>query len=386
MKNIAIKFSPLLLVQIFIFLFVNGLFIFKYLGRLEVVNTTLVFCIYASLFLGFLIIYDRLFNKNKEEKIFRIGFWSILIIASLLILFSLNSIDRYEVAVDRWSAVTFFLDGLFRGEYPYGIHTHVWEYNYPSPFPVWYLINLPFYFLGDVGLGLIFFLWLTGLCLYYFFGSYKKAFLFLFLLCISPAYWWEIAVRSDSLSNGLLVLCFILWFSKKGYTLSSNFILATICCGLLASTRLSAILPIALYFFSSYIRLSWRRKIIFPIAIIGIVFIMFSPFIFWDTDSWVFFSRNPFMSQTSVGSSYVLLIMMALGCFLSLQWKNMKQFFDCTSVFIFIFMLGSFIGLFFNFGINGSFFTHSIYDISYFTLAFPFCLSSISEKMNSKLY
>jgi hypothetical protein len=311
-----------------------------------------------------------------------VAFWGVLALISIAIIVTLFSIDPYSVRVDRWSAVTFFLDGLFRGDYPYGIHTHVGITNFPSPFPVWYIINLPFYFLGDVGTGLIFFLGLTAFCIRYFFDSYKKSFLFLILLFISPAYWWEIIVRSDSLSNALLVFCFIAWFSKKEYTLSGRFGLAILFCSLLASTRLSALLPLALFFFKPWLNLPWKRKIIFPFALIAIIFLTFSPFIFWDTTTWIFFSRNPFMSETSVGNIYVLLLMILLGCVLAYRWQGMEQFLDFTSLFIFLFILCSQVSLLLTHGTNGTIFTDVRYDISYFTLLFPYCLTSLSEKIN----
>jgi hypothetical protein len=321
--------------------------------------------------------------RKLTERFFKIAFWSILIFLSLAIVVALILVDPYSVNVDRWSAVTFFLDGLFRGDYPYAVHTHMSATNFPSPFPVWYIIYLPFYWLGDVGIGLIFFLWLTAFCIRYFFRSYEKSFLFLLLLSLSPAYWWEIIVRSDSLSNGFLVFCFILWFSKKRYTLSGNFGLTALVCGLIASTRLSAVLPIAMLFFKPYLNLSLKQKIIFPIAIIGIVFLTFSPFIFWDTHTWIFFSRNPFMSETSIGSPYVLIFMIIVGCLFAYRWQGMSQFFNYTSIFIFLFILFSQISLMLTKGINGTIFTDLVYDISYFSLLFPYCFASLSENFCS---
>ena len=210
-------------------------------------------------------------------------------------------IDPYTVRVDRWSAVSFFLEGLFNGEYPYGIHTHVSETNFPSPFPLWHVINIPFYLLGDVGIGLIFFLIITFVTVKIYFNSYRKAFFFLILLILSPAYWWEVAVRSDSLSNGFLVLTFILWYTKKGYSVDKNFWLTIILCGIIASTRLSAVLPVALFLFAQYIQTNWLKKMLFPLSILAFVLVVFMPFILWKIDgTYVFFTRNPFMSQTSV--------------------------------------------------------------------------------------
>ncbi|MGC3977322.1 MAG: hypothetical protein QM751_03245 [Paludibacteraceae bacterium] len=150
--------------------------------------------------------------------------------------------------MDRWSAVTFFIDSVFQHKYPYSVHTHVSTTNFPSPFPMWYLINLPFYLLGDVGYGLVSFMLLPLMLVLYFSQSYKKTILFLLLFVFSPAYWWEVMVRSDSLSNALLIFSFVTWFYLSDKSLNKNLTLAIIIIGLFASTRFSAILPLALFF------------------------------------------------------------------------------------------------------------------------------------------
>lgn len=370
------RFSKSFFLQIAIYLFVNGLFILKYFPRSSA-STPVLLAGYLILVFLFVLGY-KTFSSKVSEKSFKIAYWAILILMILAIIGLLISIDRYSVRVDRWSAVTFFLDNFFQGKYPYSAHTHVSDSNFASPFPIWHFINIPFYLLGDVGIGLIFFLLLTSFIVQYFFSSYRKSFFFIFMLCIAPAYWWEVAVRSDSLSNALLVFAFILWFTREKYTLSNNFWFAIITCGLIASTRLSAVLPVALFFFKPYIHLPWKQKIIFPLGILGLTMLTFLPFIFWDTNTWIFFSRNPFMSQTGAGNPYVLLIMIILGVIAALQWKNSKQLFNTISIFLFIFILTAQISSMLSRGIQGSIFTDSVYDISYLSLLLPYSLARMT--------
>ena len=374
------RFHKSYFIQILIYLFINGLFIFKYFPRVGA-SSSIIFAFFTT-FLFFAVYIFKFYSYKVSEKTFKIAFWSLLILMILIIIWLLIKIYPYSVRVDRWSAVSFFLDNLFQGKYPYLAHTHVSESNFASPFPVWHILNIPFYLLGDVGIGLIFFLLLTAITIQYFFPSYRKSFFFLLLLCISPAYWWEVAVRSDSLSNALLVFVFILWFQKKNYSLSTNFWLAAIACGLIASTRLSAILPLALYFFKPFIQLPWKQKIGFSLAVFGIAVLTFLPFIFWDTTNWIFFSRNPFMSQSSIGNPYLLILLILFGGWLAFKWKNEQQFFWIVSLFIFVFVLLSQLSLIYTRGIQGTVFTDSLYDISYFTLALPYCLGFISNSLN----
>lgn len=381
MKNILSSFSKSFYHQLLFYFFVNGLFILKYFPRFEVSSTYLL-AIYLVSVSAIALIYKR-FSDKIPERTYKIAYRILVILMVLIILGLLYKIDRYSVRVDRWSAVTFFLDNFFQGKYPYSAHTHVSTTNFASPFPVWHYINIPFYFLGDVGFGLIFFLLLTSFVAQYFFNDFRKSFFFLLLLFLAPSYWWEVAVRSDSLNNALLVFTFILWFHKRNYTLSNNFWLCVLACGLIATTRLSAILPIALFFFKPYSQLNIERKIIFPLAVLGIIILFFIPFVFWDTTSWIFFSRNPFMSQTSIGNSYLLLGMVTFGGFLAFQWKKLNQFFAVTSVFLFVFILSSQLSLMYLFGIQGSVFDDSLYDVSYFTLLLPYSLAYLANQITT---
>lgn len=379
MKLLKNRISAPFIIQILLYIFINILFILKYFPRAGA-DSPVILAVYVAFFLTIIFLFNA-FSLKISEQTFKRAFWITLSIIIILIVVFLIKIDRYSVRVDRWSAVTFFLEGLFKGNYPYGIHTHVSETNFPSPFPVWHFINIPFYLMGDVGIGLIFFLLLTVATVHYFFSSYRKSFLFLFLLIISPAYWWEVAVRSDSLSNAFLIIIFILWWHKSEKTIERNFIFAIIACGLLASTRLSAIIPIAIFFFRPYLKLDWRRKLIFPLGVLMVVALTFSPFILWDTTTWVFFDRNPFMSQTSVGNFWVLSALIILGIVSGLIWKNINQYIFITSTFIFIFILTSQLTLIITRGINGSVFSDSLYDISYFSLLLPYASCYISQKI-----
>lgn len=369
--------------QLILYLFVNILFIFKYLTRTEI-SVPLITVLYISGILGFVYLYFK-WSPKVSEKLFKYSSFVLLSITLILIAVGLLYIDPYTVRVDRWSAVSFFLEGLFNGEYPYGIHTHVSETNFPSPFPLWHVINIPFYLLGDVGIGLIFFLIITFVTVKIYFNSYRKAFFFLILLILSPAYWWEVAVRSDSLSNGFLVLTFILWYTKKGYSVDKNFWLTIILCGIIASTRLSAVLPVALFLFAQYIQTNWLKKILFPLSILAFVLVVFMPFVLWTIDgTYVFFTRNPFMSQTSVGNPVFLIIMIVAGIIFALKWKNTDEYFEYAASFMFIFMAGSQLSLIMTRGISGSFFTDSTYDLSYFTLYLPYTLMALVSKVSNK--
>lgn len=367
-------------IQIVLFIIINSLFILKYSPRYGL-NPYLLSVAFIVVILIYLFLYHKIANE-LSEKIFRLLFWVMLAGTIIVIVFLFKHIDPYTIRVDRWSALTFFWDSVFKGQYPYITHTHVCTTNFASPFPVWHVISLPFYLLGDVGIEIIFFLLLLAVVVKYYFSSYRKSFFFISLLLISPAYWWEVSARSDSLSNGLLVFMIILYLIKTNRTLINNFKLLIVICGLIAATRFTAIIPLALFLFQPYLKLSTNRKIIFPFAILGIAFIAFCPFIFWDIETWIFFTRNPFMSQTANGNLYVFLFMFLIGITSALTWKSTQQFFNITSLFIFFFILIAQLARIYNAG-EGNLFSDAISDISYFNLSLPYCLAVLTTTFGS---
>ena len=381
MKYSWLKIITNTYLHLLLFFCINAIFIFKYLPRYEI-NPYISLVLYLLLlFIGFNI-YSKYFS-NFSEKTLKYIYLSVISLTVVFIIVSLILIDPYSIRVDRWSALSFFWDSVFAGVYPYGTHTHVSETNFASPFPIWHLINLPFYLLKDVGISIIFFLCLFSFAIYKYFESYQKALLVIILLLISPAYWWEILVRSDGLSNALLVMMLILWYTKNNKNLTNNLTISIFICGLIAATRFTALLPLALFFFQPYLKLPIKQKIIFPLSALLIATLAFLPFILWNTETWVFFSRNPFMSQTGNGDLRALLIMFAIGVFMALKWKTIEEFFATTGIFIILFILLNQLVRLSKFE-EANFFSDAVVDVSYFTLAMPYIIITLAIKISSQ--
>jgi len=153
-------------------------------------------------------------------------------------------------------------------------------------------------------------------------------------------------------------------------------------CGIIAATRFTALIPLALFLFRPYLSLPISKKIKFPIYVFLIALVFFLPFIFWDTNTWAFFSRNPFMSQTGNGNGWILLIMMIVGILFSLSWRNAKQFFGVTAIFIFIFILSSQI-IYLQHRGGTDFFGDGIVDLSYFNLSLLYCIAYLTEEFGA---
>ena len=360
-----------------IYLGVNAIFVWKYTSR-TVFSPLLFSTLWICIVLIILFLCKKLVKTEPVARRFTLLLLAICFAAIAAILIK---VDPLSVNVDRWSATTYFLDGLFSHTYPYGIHTHVCETNFPSPFPLWHYLNIPFWLIGDVGIGLFFFLamFLTAVKLYT--RSWLSTFTALMLLGLSPAYWWEVFVRSDGLSNSILVFSVILWMNYRHISFQTKWLSTAIICGLVTVTRLSAIIPMALYLFYSFIQISIRYKLLSLLVIATIIIAFFAPYILWDTTNWIFFNRNPLLSQTSTGSPVIMMLMIALALFMVwFSHQSFRRFIVSAAWFMFLFFLVSIISVHLRYSLNESWTTDADFDISYLTLSFPYVLFSLSTQ------
>lgn len=358
----------------------NIFFVCKYIPRAGI-NPVLASIVYGLAVAGGVYLYLRHLKNRLSDRMAQV---LSLVLAGGIIGFiacTIFLIDPYTIQVDRWSATTFFLDALRDGVYPYGVHTHVSETNYPSPFPLWHYLNIPFWLIGDVGWAQVFFLLVFLVCVYRYFQSWRALLGALLILYLSPAYWWELVTRSDGLSNALLVCSCLLLIERRAITMDNRWWVLAIMAGCLASTRLSAIIPVALYLFRPWLNAPWKAKMGFVGIALIIIAAAFAPYVFWDTDSWIFFQRNPFMSQTTPGSMWILGIMVLIAMGIAYKKSSFYYYLCTTSVFMFAFMLFTQLGVIFRSPEPVTLFD-TCCDISYFTLALPYAIIALIHPTN----
>lgn len=358
------------LFSLIVYLLINSLFILKYTNRMMDQGWIAVL-LYATVVTGGLMVYPRV-PKRFGKAVFSVV--SLLIIAGIVLL--QLKIDPLSVQVDRWSAIDHFLQRMLQGEYPYLAQTHLGGYG--SPFPFWNLFHLPFYAMGDVGLGMV--AVLTGLIfsLKRITGSYSRAAFFMLALAVSPAFWYEVAVRSDLLYN--FILCFLIgfWWLQSNKTISNSLWLTGIISGLMLSSRMSVVIPFFLLLFPGFVAAGWKKRIAF-ISIAALTFILtFLPFIYWDFNQLVFFEYNPFVLQTRQGSVVELILLIALLIPLSLHWKgNAERYATYNVITIVVFVGATFLHRMISNRFESDIFS-SLYDITYFNMSLPFVLMVLS--------
>lgn len=359
-----------------LFFFINGLFVAKYSLRLGY-NPFITVGLYAAcaIVVIYLVLKSNHLTENKAIKTAYL-FACISIVAIIALLQS--RIDPLQLQVDRWSAIHNFLQNLFQGIYPYAAKTHLGGYG--SPFPVWQLFHIPFYLLGNVGLGMLFSVIILFIFLIRYFRFYRPALSFLILLIISPAFWYEVAVRSDLIYNFILCLVAIGWIHKQKYSIQKQAYGLGILCGLFLSTRFAVIIPFAVFLLPDFFTANLKKKIIFGLCAAGTFVLTFLPFICWDLNALLFFKYSPFVLQTRQGSVWEVILLIALTLLLSSRWKgDLKLCCSCIAVILVVFVAQTFVHRMINEHFAYNLFSPA-YDITYFTMALPFVLFAIIDK------
>lgn len=362
-----------------LFLCVNGLFVLKYAER-TILNPILCLFFYCVLVSLFYLLYKKIIGSSQNRKQVNILIIIKVVLLLIGILFFHHIINPYELMVDRWSAIHNFIQNLFQGIYPYSAQTHL--NGYGSPFPIWQLYHIPFYLLGNIALGMCFSLLIFVLVFSYLLRKDKKPLsYFLFFLIFSPAFWYEVVVRSDLFYNFLLVLAVLIFVYEKGYVLKNKVITLGIICGLFLSTRLAVVIPFFIFFFPDFLKTNWTQRIIFVISIIIVFIISFLPFIIWDAQYLFFFEYSPFILQSRQGSWFEVVFISLFCICLSLIWKgDFLRFTEYTAYALLVFVGITFLHrIITNGAVDGGIFNNT-YDITYFNMALPFLIFSISNK------
>jgi len=352
-----------------IYFFVNVIFCIKY-NPFEAIHPVFLLAFYPLAVFGIYkaSVYIRIQQKNY--------FYLILAFAILLFaLFLWHYIDRWSVRVDRWSALAFWSENLKNGKFPYETPTH--SGTYASPFPVWQLFHYPFYLLGDTAYGQLFCLLIFFILLFCWRTKINIGGITL-LLALSPGFWWEIAVRSDLLSNMLLLFVFLTAQFYYSAFWDKHKLFAGAIVGLFLCTKMLVAIPLFLYFSARFVKYNTKEKIGFALMVIACFSIPFLPFLFGEHSILKHPEYNPFFQQTRQGNALIISIGVILMVGAALVWQRMKDLYFLAGLFLFALVLT--IGI--RIGLKNGWDTiifEDEFDKSYFNVCIPFFLFIIHE-------
>jgi len=307
--------------------------------------------------------------KNAHFTFVYFGILGLFALSASALLFK---IDPYLIDVDRWSAIHGFLKNLFAGEFPYSARSHLG--SMASPLPVMNFIAIPFYFMGDVGYLQVFTFALTAIIV--FLAPLPKSGKILFMLAflLSPAFWYEVAVRSDMVSN-ILIICVCLLFIEKitGGKPFDHPVKAGCICGALFCTRGVFVIPFAVFFFARAVlsvkETGFRKALVFAACVFMTFAFFLLPFVLWDIE--LFKQNSPFLMQTNKSPAIVSVMALALAALLSFKALSAGRLFLRTAICLFALMGATMIIKAFTLGWNTAIFSHK-FDITYYSMIIPF--------------
>ena len=364
-------------IVLLLYILINTLFVEKYVSRVTSLHWIFAIVYIVGIFCLLWAIRQYSHKCKHPFKWFLVLLIVFACIAGILQL----SIDPLSLNVDRWSAIHNFLSGMFCGHYPYGQQTHLGGYG--SPFPVWQILHIPFYALGNVGMSIII---VTILFLWTLYRRYspKVALVAGILLCISPAFWYEIAVRSDLITNIMLSALIAEWLVHKNVKLINNVIGLAILVGLTLSTRLIAVIPLCVLYGYEFLQLSWKKQSLFLLIILGTFTLTMLPFMLWQGSTLLFFEYNPFVLQTRQGSFLVLLIF-AFGAIVTTIWMHGRMNYrtTITGLLLTCLVAMAFVEKMWKENLWTELFS-STFDITYLSVALPFYILHLSLSLTER--
>lgn len=358
-----------LIAPIIFYLTINLLFIVKYSARISCKLSIIAAVTYTvSIFISFFIL--RHVNIKKKSTLL------VLILSyAMLLAIGQSLIDPYRLKVDRWSAIHNFIYNLFHGIYPYSAQTHLGGYG--SPFPAWQFFHIPFYLLGNVGLSFFFSLGMFFMSIWKSFTSKQLSCIFVLML-LSPAIMYECLVRSDLITNFIIVASTINYLCLNNVDVRKHWKKTAFIVGIFLSTRLATAIPFFIYLFPYYRNFSRRQQIMFPLYIICTFMITFVPFMFWNGEMLFFFQYNPFILQTRQGSMTIVLLLIPIITYLALSWKNdFKQLMFHISLAMIVLVVVTFTYNMYTTNTWCELF-QSRYDITYLDMSLSFLLTWLS--------
>ncbi|MBO5186687.1 MAG: acyltransferase family protein [Prevotella sp.] len=289
--------------------------------------------------------------------------------------------DPMQIQVDRWSAIHNVIAYLMQGRFPYAAETHLG--GFASPFPVWMIFHIPFYFLNNVGLSIIVAAVIFIYVMKRFYGT-TAATATAILMTASINLWYEVSVRSDMITNFLLLAAFIIYINKRNIDFTTRTFIISVCCGLWLGTRLSTAFPLFVCLLPGYLRAGAKKMITAPLTIIITFISVFLPLAVWNFDALTGAEYNPFVLQTRQGTPVDSLIMLAVATYFALKWRgNDIRLYTFTAVTMTLLPATAFVHSMYKYDTWTEIF-NSMYDITYFNMALPFAIAAIAAAVSSE--
>lgn len=362
-----IRNAPLILM----FLFINFLFVYKYSARISDFYLTLsvVYSVTVVLVIGFILRHrENLQGLNKSAVYF-----SMVFLLTILYAVAMFHIDPFSTRVGRYPALHTFIHRLLNGDFPYLSGQNI------SGFPFLFFVLVPFYLLGDLGLFQLFSFVVFSIIIHRKYANENASHIILLMLVLSPAFLYEVVVRSELLSNMvLIVLLFYILERIKPIKSTKVLFFTGILAGFLLSTRGIVLLPY-LIFFMFYFKKDIKSLTFFGLSAALGFMITFVPFVIWNKE--LFLENNPLSVQKSYIPNWLLIISLLVCLVVGYSVNTFKRVYLSISWVLFGVVFLCFTTSMVRDSFNQAVFRS--FDITYFCFCLPFLLLSFELERRS---
>lgn len=352
--------------SLFMFITINIFFYFKYLSKISVVWGTVVSLLYI-IFMLFLIKYRPTWKRKTVTS----ALVAFIAAAAVLLFF----IPKELFTADRWLIIDLFWNSVSNDLYPYAQQTAIG--NSPGAMPFYFLLCLPFHYLGEIGF--ITLVAIALLSIYFYRKSVQSYTLFFIFLASSACIYWEIFSRSTLLINTTLFSLF-LWILNAYPRFSNRMWLGSaLVGGLLFSMRTVFVLPLIVWglyqLFHEKVQplklIGWGVVFLLAFAVTFLPFIVAYPHDFWEI--------NPFLIQSTLVPSIFIAIFVVLAIIGSFFCHNNADVNFFSVVLLFGIVTVHVITAIYRYGLEAVIF-ESRADISYYIFCIPYLLLILTDK------
>ncbi|NOY38047.1 MAG: hypothetical protein GXO83_10805 [Chlorobi bacterium] len=274
------------------------------------------------------------------------------------------------------------IKAFFENKYPYTALTHL--NGRSSNLPGLMIIGLPFYLLGDIGFLQSFSLLFFAFVLFRTLRTWQARLLGILLLIFSISFLWEMYVKSDLMSNFILLMGFVIFLHEKNKTHGLyKPLVSGILTGLLLLTRIVAIIPLTILFIQPFLQSSLRKRLWFFLSIFTTAIVLSLLLIRLCPDYDTFIHYNPLLLQNKQLPFIISFLFILLPFFFFKKYKTLNHILSYCILFLSLPVFSAFTISLVKYGFNNIVY-ESAFDISYFNILMPFLIYSISEDIDKK--
>lgn len=326
-------------------------------------------------------------KRDFFEETFNLWVILVILIGIIPIVILLSIYTPFNTGISRAEGAVTFLDRLLNLEFPY--HPSPLRSVPVSGLPIQYILQMPFYLIGEIGLYSIAILIILVFLIIRFYGRNIYSLFIIILLFASPAVFYDVGVRSDLVANSSLMVMFFLYVDRNNPFVKMNkAILTGTIIGLLLLTRLFIVIPLTILLFSELNKKKLPR--LFISGLIGLLIAFSTMYLFYLWEPTTFIKYNPFQYQSRYVPIIIQVIIFVVASFVAFLFRRNRNNKYFVSFYFLLFTV--LISCVMNYIVKDikveeifSIYIGRIFDIYYFSLTIPFLLFSFRFEKRGEL-